>query len=71
MPSNNDTLQPMRAAIARASRRRGYDPTEVDRLRREYAELKLAEMIRTAVAKSPPLSPEQADRLAALLRSGK
>ena len=62
-------LKDLRAGIARASRR-GQDPAVADRLRREYAERKLATVIEKAIANCPPLEPEQASRLAALLRSG-
>ena len=66
MPEN---LVDLRAGIARASRR-GHDPAEADALRREYAVEKLATLIEQSVRECPPLTNEQAERLASLLRSG-
>jgi len=43
------------------------DSTE---LRRELAASRLADHVRRIVAEAPPLTPEQRDRIAALLRGG-
>lgn len=49
-----------------ASRR--HDPEEIAEARRDLAAAKLAQYVERVVAEAPPLSPEQADRIAALLR---
>jgi len=64
-----------RAAVARAERRAKAtgDPADVDAAREarsRYAEAKLADAIRKSVEAAPPLTPEQRDRLSALLRGG-
>lgn len=41
-----------------------------DDLRRDFAAAKLEDYISRVVAEAPPLTPEQRDRLALLLRSG-
>ncbi|MBO0844565.1 MAG: hypothetical protein J2P22_04020 [Nocardioides sp.] len=56
----------LRADIGRAVRDGKHD-VEVE-LRREYREAKLASVIRAAVDQAPPLTDEQRNRLAALLR---
>lgn len=68
-------LKDGRASLARAERKaqRSGDPSDreaAQRTRAEYAELKLAEYIKRAVAAWPPLTNEQRDRLALLLRGG-
>ena len=63
-----------RAQIARASRTAQKRPDDaearahVEELRRAYAERKLTAYIARVVDAAPPLTPEQRDRLAALLR---
>lgn len=59
------------AAAAATAARNPEDPdaaAAVVERRREYAEVSLAEHILKVVAAAPPLTPEQRDRLAALLR---
>lgn len=56
------------AALGRAVR--AGDTEYADHLRTEIRADALATKIREAVAKAPPLSPEQLDRLANLLRPG-
>jgi outer membrane protein assembly factor BamD (BamD/ComL family) len=64
----------LRAAIARAGRvvRRNPDDREaretLARLRAEYHTVRLGEHIRRIVAEAPPLSDEQREGLALLLR---
>jgi type II secretory pathway predicted ATPase ExeA len=48
----------------------GADPATVGDLRRDMRAEKLAETIQKTVATWPPLTPEQRDRLASLLRGG-
>jgi hypothetical protein len=58
-----------RSRVAGLHARAEDDPEKVDaRLQLKYE--RMAERIRREVAESPPLSPEQRDRLAALLRAG-
>lgn len=59
-------LARLRAVIARASHR--GDAGAADAARQEYRELKLAAHIRDVVDQAPPLTAEQRDRLALLLR---
>ncbi len=65
-----------RAEIARAERERKRRPDDlsaaarVNELRTAYKARQIAEAICKVVDASPPLSPEQRDRLALLLRGG-
>ncbi|MBB2894576.1 hypothetical protein [Flexivirga oryzae] len=57
-----------RSQIAHAKRR---DPNaDVTELRRQLRAERLAEHIERVVNEAPPLTPEQRDRLAVLLRGG-
>ena len=58
------------AAIARAHRAEGSDSPRLDDLRRDLAVAKLTEYINKTVDAAPPLSNEQRERLATLLRGG-
>lgn len=68
MPTSNPDLARRRAAIARA--RRVGDPDAEARARSDYYAEKLAATIAAIVATAPPLTTEQHDRLALLLRDG-
>lgn len=57
-----------RARIASLSRSRTPDDPDLVNARRELLEARLADRIRADVAAWPPLTTEQRDRLAALLR---
>jgi hypothetical protein len=65
-------LAQLRAGIARAEKDSKItgDHSRVADARREYAAAKLEDFVRRTVAEAPPLTPELADRLAALLRGG-
>ena len=56
-----------RASIAARRRHHGSDP-ETDRLAREFRAERLAAHIRRTVDAAPPLTSEQRERLAMLLR---
>lgn len=64
-----------RAGIARASSYAERHPADneaqdvVAQLRAEYAEKKIENYVKAVVAKAPPLTPEQRDRLAAIVRA--
>lgn len=58
-----------RNRVANLSRYRPDSPELVD-ARRDLAAAKLAAYIQRTVDAAPPLSPEQRDRLALLLRAG-
>lgn len=58
-----------RARVALAVRN-GLPPEQVEDLRRDLRAERLAEHIRKTVEAAPPLTPEQRDRLALLLRGG-
>lgn len=73
MPEAFPAPATVRAAIGRTSRRarKTGDPGEVaklDKLRSEHAAARIAEFVAKTVAEAPPLTLEQRDRLAALLR---
>ena len=60
-----------RLGVASRTARRTGDPDDIarrDQLDAEYRTVALAEHVRQVVAKAPPLSPEQRERIAALLR---
>ena len=59
-----------RARIATLTRHHGADSPDVVDLRRKFKEERIAEYIRRTVDAAPPLTPEQRDRLALLLRDG-
>jgi hypothetical protein len=71
--SHPDPLQIARACLARAEQkarrtRAAEDCDAVVEIRREYLELKLTDYITRTVDSAPPLTAEQRDRLASLLR---
>jgi hypothetical protein len=47
---------------------KGGDPKRLEDARRELAAAKLADYINRTIRSAPPLTPEQRDRLAVLLR---
>lgn len=57
-----------RAKVAALSRSRTPDDPEFIEARRTLAAANLEQHVARVVAEAPPLSPEQADRIAALLR---
>ncbi len=62
-----------RVALEAKAAKNNPEPSSHARLsdaRRDLAEAKLAAYIQRVVDRAPPLSPEQRDRLAVLLRSG-
>ncbi|MCA1707413.1 MAG: hypothetical protein LC808_30760 [Actinobacteria bacterium] len=71
MPSPSPTLAALRAKIARTQRVRGARHPDTIRVRQEYAEAQLTEYVKRIVSTAPPLSEEQRDRLASLLRPTK
>jgi hypothetical protein len=65
-------LKQLRADIARAAKDSKItgDHSKVIEARREYAAAKLEDFVRRTIAGAPPLSPEAAEQLAALLQGG-
>lgn len=59
-----------RARIASLSRSRPADDPELVTARQNLKALRLEEHVREKVASWPPLRPEQAERIARLLRAG-
>ena len=57
--------------VARATRKHGAESVEVIDARRELATAKIAEYVQKIVAAAPPLTDEQRDRLATLMRAAK
>lgn len=64
------TLFHERARIASLSRSRQPDDPELVAARRNLKALRLEEHVLKVVAEAPPLTPEQRDRIAAILRAG-
>ncbi len=64
------TQRQQRARFAALRRHRGADDPEADRLAAEFKADRLADYIRRTVDAAPPLTAEQRDRLALLLRGG-
>jgi hypothetical protein len=56
----------MRLMRAEKFARRSGDRGEVDRLRRQYVEAKIAVYVQRVVAEAPPLTEDQKDRLRSL-----
>lgn len=67
MPDSKSLARTLQARRA-ANRRYGRTDTALDR---EYAAVKLETYIREVVATAPPLTGDQCDRLASLLRGGR
>lgn len=59
-----------RAMLGVEHRRRDASPEAIAEARRELAAAKLEDYITRTVDAAPPLTPEQRERLAALLRGG-
>lgn len=59
-----------RARVAALSRDRSADDPERINAQRDFTTAKLADYIKRTVDAAPPLTPEQRDRLAGLLRGG-
>ncbi|MFJ6155549.1 hypothetical protein ACIQF8_01255 [Pseudarthrobacter sp. NPDC092184] len=57
-----------RGVVAGLSRSRALDDPEFVAARQELKAAKLAAFVSKAVAEAPPLTPEQRDRIAGLLR---
>ena len=64
----NETRRRLRSQIAAASRH--HPDTDLRPLRRDLAAERLADYIAKTVAEAPPLTDEQRDRLAGILRGG-
>lgn len=62
--------QAERARVASLTRSRTPDDPELVDARRNLRAERLAEHVRKVVAEAPPLSDEQRDRIAAILRGG-
>ncbi len=59
---------PVRTLQAKAAAAKRWNNSERDEITRDYRTAKLAEYIKRTVDAAPPLTAEQRDRLAALLR---
>lgn len=59
-----------RARLGNTARRHADDPQRVIEARTELAAAKIADYIDSVVAAAPPLTAEQRDQLATLLRPG-
>ena len=70
MPRPSNVVARQRSQVAILTRHRGVDDPDLETARRNLKESLLREKIQAAVASAPPLTPEQLDRLSALLRAG-
>jgi hypothetical protein len=61
----------MRARVAALSRDRAPDDPEYVDAQRQFRTARLAEYVAEVVAKAPPLTDEQLEQVAALLRAGR
>lgn len=59
-----------RARVASLSRSRSDDDPDLVNARRNLKAARLQEYVQRIVAQAPPLTPEQADTIAGLLRGG-
>ncbi|SFS15703.1 hypothetical protein SAMN04487783_2107 [Agrococcus baldri] len=59
-----------RARVASLSRSRTADDPDLLEARRNLKAARLAEYVERVVAEAPPLTPQQRDRIASLLRGG-
>lgn len=57
-----------RAKVAALTRHREPDDPSLSEARRDFAAERLAEVVRRVVDAAPPLTPQQRDTIAALLR---
>lgn len=64
------TIRSERGRVGALSRSRNQDDPDLVEAKRNLKALKLEEHIRRVVAEAPPLTDEQRDRIAALLRAG-
>lgn len=64
------TILHHRGRVAALSRSRPDDDPELVEAKRNLLALSLEKAVREAVAKAPPLTVEQRDRIAAILRGG-
>jgi hypothetical protein len=64
------TWKQKRGRLARLSQNLPADDPELSALRRDIAADRLAEHIEKVVSQAPPLTVEQRDRIAAILRGG-
>lgn len=62
------SLYSKRAKVAALSRSRTKDDPELLTAKQDLAASKLAQYVERVVAEAPPLTTEQSDRIAALLR---
>jgi hypothetical protein len=69
MPSRDPLVRQHVSRTALSTRYRGADAPETLDARRDLAAARLEQFIRRTVDTAPPLTPEQRDRLALLLRS--
>lgn len=64
------SLTQPRARVAALSRSRSINDPDLVAAKRDLREARLAAYIQRTVDEAPPLTPEQRDRLALLLRGG-
>lgn len=70
MSGASRTSRTARAKLAYATRTYGPESHEVASARRDFSAARIEDHVRELLAKAPPLTSEQRERIAALLRVG-
>jgi hypothetical protein len=70
MPAQSPTRRRAAAVVGAVERHHGPDDPRLPVLRRDLRAAELEEHVRRIVGNAPPLTAEQRDRIAALLRTG-
>ena len=70
MSTDTDTWTKARSRLGNAVQKHGKDSPQAVEARVEFRALKLEDHVRKVIAEAPPLSDEQKERIAALLRVG-
>lgn len=65
MPSSRSQLRRLQGQVAAAAR---WNNPDRDAIERDFAAAQLEAFVSRVVSKAPPLTPEQSERIAALLR---
>lgn len=65
-----DPVLAARSRVARAHRRLGGNPEQIDAARQELTDAKFDRAVNQAISAAPPLSVEARERIAALLLTG-
>lgn len=70
MPAKDPDQRTLVARVAALKRHRGKTDPELSEARRELRAARLSDHVARVVAEAPPLTPDQCERIAILLRGG-